>query len=614
MTVAENIIERGLSPQPFTHCHQHHHECNDCECHCKCDNYSKVDICELNTVLKDLDKRIADIKEYETLSYIPNKVYPKNSVVIFENKLYASKLETDSPPNTEFWKEVDLENQPKSYYNELPIGTVVTVPKDSEVFGFIDFVPGKEFSTTLFPDLYKALGSKLFPTYPGGVLEDSLPIGSMLHVLSKDNIPNGWVLFEHKPNSLANTELHSLLTKMTINLPNGLAKNVWDNALKQNTFPAFSKDFFLRVTQGMSVKHIGEMYEHSTLNLYDNAFGFPPVVNPPNDIRQDLATNVVSALTDPLTVTPSLTPTEVVLYGSTTEAYKTLTGKDVPPSTVLTVQSQRNMIGDEVAPYHMSVYCIVKASSLPRSLGGFKQVVKAFDVVDAPKETVVLEIQELLNTRLEFINEYELLTKKFENELLNIQNKIDDKIKLLNDLYNGVYNDYISKATDSLNEFKTELYNKLNEARIAYDLKVLELNNFITSKLDEIAKPYVGKVNDLNLKFNNLEPKVLKNTQDILDLKNKDLTQDNDISSLKDSLTALKSEVGKVNPNALSLEKSPEQEKFLFKETDTVPTIIYGKKWGEAILAAPDTWYTIVKDGKRYNLPLYLSFEETKRT
>lgn len=605
MTVAKDILDRGLLPQPLTHCHHHEHHC--CEHDCKCDNYSKVDLCELNTVLKDLDNKIRDVKEYETLSYVDGKTYPKNSVVIFKNKLYSAKVETSSPPDTEFWKEVDVTNEPKSYYNELPIGTVVTVPKDAEIFGFIDYVPGKEFSTTLFPALHKALGVKAFPTYPDSTLEDSLPIGSILHVFSKENIPNGWVLFEHKPNNLANTELHDLLTKMTVNLPNGVAKNVWDNALKQNTFPAFTKDFFLRVTRSNSVKNIGEMYEHSTINLYDNEFVFPPVVNQPNDVRQELSHPIVQPLTDPLTTKPTLTPSDIVLYGSSTDAYSTLTGKreqDLPHGTVLTVQSQRNLIDSEVAPYHMSVYMIVKASSLPRALGGFKQVIKAFDVIDAPREAIVLEIQELLNTRLEFIQQYETLTKKFEAQLKDLQTQIDDKLKELNNLYGDVYQNYISKANESLNQFKEELYRKLNEAKINYDQQILELNNVINRRLEEVTRPYVSQVENANNKVKALEPKVSDNTAKIGTLQNK-------LDELTSDLEKVSAKANSTPDNVVVFESKPDE--FKYYERDFLPTVIYGKRYSEAVLACPDTWYTIVKGGKRYNLPLYLSAQEINK-
>ena len=151
-----------------------------------------------------------------------NVAYSKGSIVTYEGALYVSLTDNNVKhiSQTSHWGRFVIEPN-ASHHNNYPngkpkdtnpVGTILTVPVTTKLDGYMDFVEGAEFSPVIYPELYKVLGSNRFGTSSNTNKE--LPIGSLVHILSTESIPDGWVEWSMYSSLAGYPELHQALLRM----------------------------------------------------------------------------------------------------------------------------------------------------------------------------------------------------------------------------------------------------------------------------------------------------------------------------------------------------------------------------------------------------------------
>ena len=178
--------------------------------------------------------------------------YSKGSIVTYEGGLYISFTDENVKhvSQTSHWGRFVTEPN-KSHHNKYPngkpkdtnpVGTILTVPVNAQLDGYMDYVEGASFNQVIYPELFKVLGSNKFGTSTNSGKD--LPIGSLVHILSTENIPDGWVEWNSYSSLVGYPELHQALSRMVERLPLGSVKQAWVEALKQYRFPEFSASGF----------------------------------------------------------------------------------------------------------------------------------------------------------------------------------------------------------------------------------------------------------------------------------------------------------------------------------------------------------------------------------
>lgn len=253
-----------------------------------------------------------------------------------------------------------------------PIGAILTVPLNTQLNGYIDYVSGSSFDKDIYPMLFKALGTSQFAEETGSNI--NLPIGSVIYWLNTDfNIPTGFVEWKTYNQSLIQyPELVRVLTIMAKQLPEGNCKNEWLKALEQNTFPAFENSGF---------------YLHSSLvntGLYET------------DTTKEEFINILPAVVDnsnllsPLGVSRCTVSKEPVnILGS-----DKIVGTNIPAVHVIPVNESKTFTdevnknlkqivlgtGSETKPKSLNVRILVKAvSDKPSQISTtHKRIIKAY--------------------------------------------------------------------------------------------------------------------------------------------------------------------------------------------------------------------------------------------
>lgn len=306
-----------------------------------------------------------------------NVAYAKGAVVTFEGSLYISKTNdnvTHVSQSTHWGKiAVELQNNGSctSKTDSNPIGTILTVPVTTELDGYIDYYEGKTFNPTIYPELYKALGTNQFTGTNSGT--DNLPVGTVLPLLSSTgNIPAGYIEWTTNYGLLSKyPELLKVLTDMVNQLPLGDSKTVWLEALRTHSLPMFeSAGFFLGYG-----KQVGTYTTDSTRT---QTVQFAPVVVDASNTLNPLGYNRCAESKE--TVAPvnannvSRSPSEspFVMLANRASVHQ-----DVQNKTMYQVALGD---GNETAPRHLAVRLLIKAvSSQPASISAtHKQIIKAF--------------------------------------------------------------------------------------------------------------------------------------------------------------------------------------------------------------------------------------------
>lgn len=324
---------------------------------------------------------ITELLNYSYAMGVPefslNVAYAKGAVVTFEDSLYISKTNDNVThvSQSTYWDKIAVEPQNNgsctSKTDSNPIGTILTVPVTTELDGYIDYVEGKTFNPTIYPELYKALGTKQFTGTNSGT--DNLPVGTVLTLLSSTgNIPAGYIEWTTNYGLLSKyPELLKVLTDMVNQLPLGDSKTVWLEALRTHSLPMFeSAGFFLGYG-----KQVGTYTTDSTRT---QTVQFAPVVVDASNTLNPLGYNRCAESKE--TVAPvnannvSRSPSE--------SPFVMLANRAGVHQDVQNKMMYQVALGDgnETAPRHLAVRLLIKAvSSQPASISAtHKQIIKAF--------------------------------------------------------------------------------------------------------------------------------------------------------------------------------------------------------------------------------------------
>lgn len=328
---------------------------------------------KLNAMFNFLTNSIGYLYQQGIAEWTMNNSYPKGAVVTFNDRILISTVDNNTrhPASTMYWKEyvptVYTEQKDKN-----PIGTILTVPVNTEIEGYIDYIQGAFFNKSLYPELYTALGTDRFGSVNTSH-ESELPLGTIVHSFN-DRVSDDWIVWKSNLPVLNNyPELKNELLRMVQRLPLGNIRTQWETALSHNTLPEF-EDFFLRRTSN----NIGD-YMLDSVKLND--FNIMPVVvdesttlNPRGIMREGDDTRIHSPINGNSRVSHSLQETNVVITGNYIDKYQ-----DISKAVMLNVNTGSNAI--ETAPKHLKTHVLIKArysSTLIPST--HKQLIKAFEV------------------------------------------------------------------------------------------------------------------------------------------------------------------------------------------------------------------------------------------
>nr|DAY02182.1 MAG TPA: chitinase C [Caudoviricetes sp.] len=292
-------------------------------------------------------------------------VYKENDVVVYDGHLYISKKDNNikHPSQSSAWTQVGKEQEkPQSPF---PIGTILTVPVNQEMDGFIPYVEGESFNRLVYPELFKVLGTDVFSEITNNGSNDSLPIGSLVYSFSPmSTIPDGWVEVTSRVGALTKyPELKQVLKSMAVALPME-SQSMWLAALEANTFPDLQGYFF---TTGLT----GTFADAVTSGSFD---ALPVVVDESNTLNpmgmsRPLASNVLKS---PIVgdVKESTLKTPYVLVAHKTDNYGL---------NEVSMVSVGNGVGN-MAPKSLAVRLLIKARGKGASNVSYthKRVIRAF--------------------------------------------------------------------------------------------------------------------------------------------------------------------------------------------------------------------------------------------
>lgn len=311
-----------------------------------------------------------------------NVAYDKGAIVTFNGSLYVSLTNENIKHVTQssHWGKFVIE-QNDSVHNDIgckkdttdsnPIGTILTVPITVEKEGYIDYVEGRSFIPSLYPDLYTALGTNTFPV-SGNTRESGLPVGSIIPFLSTGNVPDGYLEWTTSYGSLVKyPELKQVLFDMANRLPLGTVKSTWLDALKNNALPLFeASGFFLGYGKQVGT-YTSDTTKSTELKFAPMVIDASNTLNPLGYSRCAEQTQAVAPV-QARTVNQEHIDSPYVILANRTDVHQGVTNK----------QMYQVVVGDgnETAPKQLAVRLLIKAvSSQPASISStHKQIIKAY--------------------------------------------------------------------------------------------------------------------------------------------------------------------------------------------------------------------------------------------
>lgn len=338
-------------------------------------NQEQVSFKVLNGAFNQVSEALHYLHKQGVPQYSVGVVYPKDAVVTFNGNIYLSLVDTNEQHVTqvEFWKCLTVD-EVKENTDDLPIGTILTVPNNTTKIGYIDYTSGGSYSRLLYPELYTALGTEQFGDFGVTSEIDVFPVGTVLHTLNTNDIPNGWVEWKYAKNSLSNyPTLLNLIQKVATQLPVGDVQNIWLNAIKDKSLPWFDNGFFLRGTQFPAT--IGDFITDST--YVDTLTALPVVVDTSNTLNplgvgRDTYDKTTYSPVSSNDTTLTSTDSDKVLIAQKTSNYNGLTAK------VSSISLGDNTF--ETAPKHVNTRLIIKATKFIKHVNStHKQIIKAFN-------------------------------------------------------------------------------------------------------------------------------------------------------------------------------------------------------------------------------------------
>lgn len=338
------------------------------------EGFKRVSECEtevvtpekLNGILNYLSHGINYLYNRGIAEHSLNVLYPLGAVVTFEGEIYISKVDSNKhhPSQSLFWDK--LGNSTSEPSDSNPIGSIMTVPLTYTKDGYIDYQEGQRFNKTLYPELFKVLGTDTFGTSTDS--NEQLPVGTVIHYLGS-SIPEGWIEWRSQTGNLRN---YPDLVQLLKQVMQGLSledRQVWEEALSRQTFPQLD-NFFLKAGSFNN----GQTSEGSLPSL---GFTTLPVVLDTSNTLNPLGVarctedKLLSPIINAKTVESQI-DTQVVLVGQKTENYF-----DVNPKLVNV--NLGSGVGTEVSPRHLTTRLIVKARRLNTGVPStHKQIIKAF--------------------------------------------------------------------------------------------------------------------------------------------------------------------------------------------------------------------------------------------
>lgn len=252
-----------------------------------------------------------------------------------------------------------------------PIGTILTVPKNTELRGYIDYVVGRSFVPDIYPDLYNALGSNVFVGLTPNT-DYSLPIGSIIPFLSTKPVPEGYIEWSTKKGILKGyPKLIDVFMGMANSLSDGESREQWIEALLQESLPEFEgSGFFLGYGNSTG------LYSSDTMKQVDISF-YPMAIEENHVLRaygcsdcKEHKETIPSVYSDVM-VTESESPYVILANHS----HMNGTGHMRHKSRI-TIGN-----GSENKPKSLSVRLLIKAEDVVHSNvpSTHKQVIKAFN-------------------------------------------------------------------------------------------------------------------------------------------------------------------------------------------------------------------------------------------
>lgn len=318
-----------------------------------------------------------------------NVSYPKGATVIFDGALYISLVDGNVKHITQstFWAKVAIEPN-SSRFNDIgykerklidsnPIGTILTVPKTTKLVGYIDYEEGQRFNETVYPELYRVLGTNMFST-TGSNGSDVLPIGSLIHILSSNpTVPAGYIEWTPYVSLVQYPELKAELLRIAELLPIGSGKTEWLEALAKNTLPKFElAQFYLGIGSQVG-SYTTDTTKVETIKSLPVVKDNNQTLNPLGVRRCAETVTTVPAIVNPATnLEQSALQSDIVLVAHHAETYADVKNKQEYITTVGK--------GNVTAPKTLSTRLFIKAvTNQPSSISStHKQIIKAFNEVE----------------------------------------------------------------------------------------------------------------------------------------------------------------------------------------------------------------------------------------
>ena len=314
-----------------------------------------------------------------------NVAYDKGAIVTFNGSLYVSLTNNNIThvSQTSHWGKFVIEPNP-SNHNDIgskgikdsnPIGTILTVPTNTELEGYIDYVEGKTFSSTIYPELYKVLGTNQFAQFTHGSGDSSLPVGSIIHWLSGSSaIPDGYIEWSTQFGLLNNyPDLYNVLVNMANQLPLSDSKTAWLDALRNKSLPMFeASGFFLGYGNQVGL--------YTTDTVRPQVLQFAPMVVDPSNTLNPLGYNRCAEHKE--TVAP--VNAQVVSQSQSEYPYVILANRAETHQDVRNKRMFQVTVGDvdanQTAPKQLAVRLLIKAvGAHSASISStHKQIIKAY--------------------------------------------------------------------------------------------------------------------------------------------------------------------------------------------------------------------------------------------
>lgn len=328
---------------------------------------------KLNGVLNFITNHLGYLFERGIPEFSLNMAYPKGAVVVHDDELYISKVAENKHHvgAALYWRKLTGEvSQPVAVAGDAnPVGTILTVPVSVNPDKYIPYVEGQSFNQVAYPELFQALGTNQFGGTSGST-DNSLPVGSITHVLTNAPVPEGWVEWNSYVNLLRYPELKEVVKSVVQGLNvNDPSRMVWEEALQTNTLPRFPDVYF----KGAS-SYVGSYGEAKVGNV---GFDILPVVldesstlNTAGMYRANREDRVYSPVagTD---VKGTFQESKIVLMANRTDKYANL--------TEVNMVSVNSSSTGEPEPAHINTRVLIKASSTRVGLPvTHKQVIKAW--------------------------------------------------------------------------------------------------------------------------------------------------------------------------------------------------------------------------------------------